>query len=137
MIPFRSPYVNPAPRCQLDTGTETQTKQEFKDECDINRIMRKYQRHGVELPAGLPVGTYGDFSRVTDYREAQDILLQARAQFDALPAKVRDRFQNEPANLLAFVSDAANLEEARSLGLLREEVTVTTLQTTPVTPPAP
>lgn len=96
------------------------TKQEFKDECDINSIMRRYITQGV-LPTNVKVGRYGDFSGVGDYRECLETLETARSQFMALPSDVRKRFGNDPAAFLSFVSDKANLEEARKLGLLREE----------------
>lgn len=108
----------------LDFGTfaseASLTKQEFKDECDINTIMRKYIATGI-VPTNIKLGRYGDFSEVTDYRECLDTLAETKAQFMALPSTVRRRFDNDPAKLLAFVMDKGNLEEARALGLLREE----------------
>lgn len=99
---------------------EVLTRQDAVQECDLNNIMRQYARTGL-VPAGLPVARYGDFTLVEDFQEAQAILARAQEQFQALPAKVRDRFANSPAAFLSFVSDRGNLEEARSLGLLREE----------------
>lgn len=108
----------------IDFGTyvsETSaTKQEFKDECDINSIMRRYITQGV-LPSNVKVGRYGDFTGVGDYQECLATLEDARSQFMALPSATRKRFGNDPAQFLAFVSDKNNLEEARKLGLLREE----------------
>jgi len=99
------------------------THQEFKDECDINVLMRRYEATGV-MPQpwkSPPVAQYGDFSEAPDYFEAQRILATARDQFSGLPSRVRARFNNDPAQLLAFVHDDANLEEARKLGLLRDQ----------------
>ena len=94
------------------------TKQEYKDECDINSIMRRYVTQGV-LPPNVKVGRYGDFTNVGDYRECLESLETAKSQFMALPSAVRKRFGNDPANLLAFVMDKSNLEEARSLLFVR------------------
>lgn len=112
---FRSPYVNRPNRHRLSCSEPSQTKQEFKDSCDINRIMGKYLR-GQQLPPAEP-GLYGDFSDVGDFQQAQGILLHARAQFDALPALTRDRFQNSPEAMLRFVADPKNKDELRALGL--------------------
>lgn len=98
----------------------SRTKQEMKAETDINEIMKRYIRFGT-LPPGVGIGRYGDFSKVEDYQAALNLVMDAEGQFAALPARVRDRFQNDPSQLLAFVQDAKNLEEARKLGLLREE----------------
>lgn len=103
---------------EFDEGTRT--KQEFKNECDINRIMAKYLRTGVP-PPGVGIGRYGDFSSVGDFREAQECLVRAQGQFAALPAKVREKFRNDPGEFLKFVHDEKNYDEALSLGLLKDE----------------
>lgn len=99
---------------------EGRTQQDAKDECDINMIMRKYVKTGT-LPPGMGIGRYGDFSTAEDYLDAQNLLIQARAQFDSLPSTVRERFSNSPVSMLAFVADKNNIEEARKLGLLKDE----------------
>lgn len=104
----------------LDTGDESYTRQEFYRECDINRMMAKYMKTGVP-PVGVGLGRYGDFSSVEDFMQAQEIVRDAVAQFSMLPSKVRERFGNDPSRFLAFIADKANLEEARKLGLLKEE----------------
>lgn len=103
------------------------TKQAPKEECDINVIMRRYAQTGV-APGTPAVASYGDFYGPEDYLEAQLTLKASEAQFQGLPATVRERFHNSPMQLLQFVQDRANLAEARKLGLLREE---------PPAPPAP
>lgn len=100
--------------------TEGRTQQDAVDECDINVIMRRYVKTGV-LPPGMGLGQYGDFSTAEDYLDAQNIIIQARAQFDSLPSNVRERFSNSPVSMLAFLGDKNNIEEARKLGLLKDE----------------
>lgn len=104
----------------FESDEDSRTKQEFKDECDINVIMKRYLA-GYPIPDNVRVGRYGDFSDAVDFQEAQNIVLNAEEQFMALPAKVRERFKNNPFELLVFLGDKENYEEARSLGLLREE----------------
>lgn len=100
--------------CSCD---EVITKQEFAEECSIDRIMARYTRGG-ELPSALKEALYGDFSEAVDFVQAQEIVLHARAQFEALDAKVREKFQNDPTRFLEFVGDPKNEDEARKLGLL-------------------
>ncbi len=105
----------------IDTGPG-RTKQAFKDECDINFIMNKWKRTG-EIPqsqVGRMPPSYGDFSNADDYMTSCNQVIAARAAFAALPAFLRDRFANEPANLLAFLSRPENQEEAVRLGLAQE-----------------
>jgi len=96
------------------------TKQSFRDECDINNILRKFNVTG-QLPVGSVQPQYGDFSGVTDYQSALNAVMAAQDSFLALPAKIRSRFQNDPALFVEFASDEANKDELKALGLLRQE----------------
>lgn len=120
MTVFRDMYGNRPVGTPYISDQPSRTKQSFKDECDINVIMRRYDKTGV-LPAGVGVGSYADFSSVGSFQDSQNILIKAQSQFDALPARVRDRFQNDPEKLLRFIADKANFEEAKKLGLLKDE----------------
>lgn len=96
------------------------TQQQFQGECDINVIAARLSS-GQPVPLARNAGRYGDFASAPDFQAAQDLILRARDQFMSLPAKVRERFGNDPAQLLAFVADKSNLVEAHKLGLLSEE----------------
>ncbi len=105
-------------RPTIDTGPG-KTKQSFRDECDINFIMDKWKRTG-QIPDNM-VGTmkpqYGDFTDSNDYMDACNSVIAAKEAFASLPAFLRDRFANEPANLIRFLSIPENQEEAIKLGL--------------------
>lgn len=101
----------------LDTGPESMTKQEFKEECDINTIVRRFGLTG-QLPEGLIAPTFGDFEFIGDYQSALNAIYQAQDSFMELPADVRARFENDPQQFVAFCSDAKNREEAEKLGLV-------------------
>lgn len=112
----------PLPRCRrrssLDfTGIPTRTKQSFKDECDINSIMKKYQRTGVIDHVNKHGGVYGECPAAT-FQEALALVDQAHNQFSELPSEARRRFNNDPAAFLSFVEDDNNREEAVLLGLI-------------------
>lgn len=95
------------------------TKQSFKEECDINTIMRKYQSTG-EMPVINQVAPqYLDVSEGFDFQSMQDKVVEARALFMQLPSILRNRFANDPAEFLAYVADPSNHEEMRKLGLLK------------------
>jgi phage internal scaffolding protein len=98
----------------------SRTKQSFRDECDINYILRQFNVTG-QLPAGSVQPQYGDFSGITDYQSALNAVMAAQDSFLALPAKVRARFDNDPAFFVEFASDEANRDEMKALGLLHEE----------------
>jgi len=95
------------------------TKQSEMDACDVNLILKRYERTGA-LPDMIKENPqWGDFSALPDFQEAQAIVIHATAQFEALDAHVRARFANDPAQFLAFATDKANLEEMRKLGLAK------------------
>ncbi len=96
------------------------TKQSFRDECDINNILRKFNVTG-QLPVGSVQPQYGDFSGITDYQSALNAVMAAQDSFLALPAKLRAKFGNDAAVFVEFASDEANKDEMKALGLLREE----------------
>lgn len=107
----------PRKRSTLDTGKVSKVRQSDRDASDINNIIGKFRATG-QLPAAQTLrGQYGDFSAVPDYQLACDTVIQAQAAFATLPARLRARFGNDPAALLAFLSDSRNQEEAVKLGL--------------------
>lgn len=120
---FQAMYDEARPRVTLTTG-KGRTKQAAKDECDINAIMRRYVKSGM-WPAGVSVGSYGDFDLPGDLMDAYEMVKRAELQFASLPSEVRERFKNRPALFLAFVQDKANQAEAKKLGLLEEELPLT------------
>ena len=44
-------------------------------------------------------------------------VIRAAEAFAAMPADVRDRFQNDPGRFLEFANDASNYDEALKMGL--------------------
>jgi len=93
------------------------TKQSMKDECDINQIMKKFEKTGI-LPDMIKTNPqYGDFSEPIEYRDSLELVRHAAEQFQALSAKVRARFNNDPEVFLDFATNPANAEEMVTLGL--------------------
>lgn len=96
---------------------ESRTSQEFKEECDINTIINRF---GIGDPAIVAQNwtTNVDITEATsDFQSAMNALVEAADQFNSLPARVRSRFDNDPAMFVDFVSDPSNVEEMIALGL--------------------
>jgi len=112
------------------TNPPSMTKQEFIAECDINNIIKAYSVTGMltHVNARAKMGVYEDLPDETDFQMSLEIIRQGETAFMTLPAKIRDRFHNEPAEFLAFLANPENLEEARTLGLANPA---------PPPPPAP
>lgn len=96
---------------------EGRTKQEFKEECDVNHILRNYATRGAEAHFAKYGARYGDYVGPQEYHIAIEVAREAQEMFMDLPAKVRKKFSNDPAEFLAFVQDEKNAEEMLELGL--------------------
>lgn len=127
------PLFDPGVDCGFDpeTGEElvSLAKQSFRDECDINTIMRRYETTGTIDHVNRRQPQFGDFSDVASYQEAINIVAEAEANFADLPSRIRDRFGNDPARLLEFLQDPRNFDEAVELGIVEKP-------TPPPPPPA-
>jgi len=124
---LRSPYNYNREEASTESGLHcedvSQAQQHCRDECDINTIMTRFGQTGL-LPENPLPPRYGDFSEIGDYHSALNAVRVAETEFDALPAGIRARFDNDPANLIGFLDDINNREEAISLGLIpKPEVT--------------
>ena len=95
----------------------TLTQQHFKDECDINNILRQFNVTGL-LPESPLSPRYGDFTGIGDYHTALNRVIAAEDEFMALPAQIRSRFDNDPARLIDFLENQENKDEAIKLGLV-------------------
>lgn len=117
--------VKQRPRVKTVFSKPSLTRQEFKEECDLAITLKKFGRTpegraALANASGFAEGLkFGDVSSVPDFRAARDAVNAANASFMALPPLVRRRFENDPAQFLDFLSNPANLDEARSLGLAK------------------
>ncbi|AXH73927.1 MAG: internal scaffolding protein [Microviridae sp.] len=91
--------------------------QSERDECDINTIVKRFGLTG-QLPSGVRMPTYEDFTGVFDFQSAANAIALAHESFDTMPAEVRARFNNNPAAFVDFCSDERNRLEAEKLGLV-------------------
>lgn len=98
---------------------ETMTQQQYKEECDINNIMKSYVQTG-ELPLKQRVGQFLDVSNVGSFHEMMDQVIAAEDAFMQFPAQLRSKFENDPQKMFEYLSDDKNYDEAVSLGLLDE-----------------
>lgn len=92
------------------------TKQSFTAECDINNIMRKYQKTGAIDHVNKHEASYG-YATSDDFQSALETIRTGQTMFDELPSSIRTKFDNDPAKFLDFVQDQNNAGEMVELGL--------------------
>lgn len=104
------------PRPVVRTG-KVGAKQEFKDECDINFIMRKYRTSGQVTHIAQNRGRFADVSEVGTYQDAISRVRDTHSFFMKLSASVRAGFDNDAALFLDWIADPANREDVAKMGL--------------------
>ncbi|AXL14669.1 internal scaffolding protein [Microviridae sp.] len=114
---FRTAYGK-HDRLQFTPTGVSRTHQSMAPECDINNIMRRFEKTGVLDHLNRYEGSYGDFTAVpSDYHEAINSVMATNEMFLTLPAKIRKRFGNDPGHFLDFVQDPSNQDEMIKLGI--------------------
>ncbi len=88
------------------------TKQSFKDETDINKILQRAQKAGTLSHLEKYQGSYGDFADF-DFFESSLQLAKGGEIFDALPSELRSEFHQSPAEFFDYVNDPKNLDDLR------------------------
>lgn len=123
MVKVRSIFNYDRNFASIDSGVSfsnspSRTQQHMKNETDINFLVNRFIKTGYPPVPPMPSGA--EFNEVFDFQTAMNVVVRARESFNALPSRVRARFSNDPAQLMAFVSDESNRSEAIKLGLIEE-----------------
>jgi len=120
---LRTPYNYDKDAASNESGLHCEdaslAQQHFKEECDINTILEKFNITGL-LPEQTLSPRYGDFTGIGDYHTAMNRVLAVQDEFEALPAQIRARFNNDPAQLIEFMENSENRPEAEKLGLVEK-----------------
>lgn len=93
------------------------TEQHHKDACDINNILKRYDRDGVITHVNEAKAQYGDFSEVNEFQESLNLVIQSKQSFMELPSAIRKRFGNDPGLFMEFITDPKNMPEMIEMGL--------------------
>lgn len=83
------------------------TKQTFKDQTDIHKILAKAQRTGTVSHINTYGQQYGEFADF-DFLQAQLQIARGNEIFEALPSEVRTEFGNQAGNFFAFANEEKN-----------------------------
>lgn len=104
-----------------ETGTAcpepTRAQQQFKDETDINVIMKRFGVTG-ELPTHVRPVLPDEYDEIGDYASAMNTIRRADEAFMQMPSGVRARFQNNPQVFTEFFAREENRTEAEKMGLV-------------------
>lgn len=122
-------------------GVEELTEQHHKEMCEINTILKKYDKTGLITHVNNAKASYGDYSEVNEYQESLNIVIRAQDDFAQLPSDIRKRFGNDPGLFLEFVTDPKNMDQMVEMGLAVKpepvppiEVTIAANDSDPIVP---
>lgn len=122
-------------------GGESRTQQHFAEQCNINSILKKYQKTGVISHVKSVEARYGDFSQMPDYCENLDKVAKAQQGFEQLPSAIRNHpgIKNSLGSFMEFMKDPQNADQLRKWGIFKEAPKEPTVEkpSEPATPPAP
>lgn len=116
MSKFKTAYSKKT-RVLQQSSLPSETKQSFKQECDINHLLLKYQKTGLLDHVSVHKGNYDNLNYVQDYHTSLNQLNEAQETFDSLPSSIRKHFHNDPELFVNFVLDPDNKEELIQMGL--------------------
>ena len=123
--PIRAPYTRE--RLTTHVNGPSMTQQHFADECDINKIMAKYQRDGLVTHVAKYQGKYDDYTVMPDFQTALNTMKEAEEMFLSIPSEIRREFENDPGKFVEFATDPENIDKMREMGLApktRDNMTV-------------
>lgn len=108
-------------KIKTHTGSDG-AKQEMREAVDLNSIIKRYNQTG-QMPGFMQSAppVFADVSQFGDFASALRRVTAAQDTFAALPADIRSRFGNEAANLVAFIQDDTNYDEAVKLGIVEKK----------------
>lgn len=96
------------------------TKQDFKDECDLNLLMQRYTPQMLIESYNASMGVYGDYSDVMSHQDARERVMLTQSWFESLPAKMRSMFDHDVSKCVEYLENPSNTDEAIQLGLLKK-----------------
>lgn len=133
--------VRPVVDCSKD---KVRTRQEFKDQCDINKIVARATNGVATSNLVVRQGVFADVSEIGDYMDVLNRVKAVESLFSALPSEIRKRFENDPAGFLEAWQNDSDGSLHRELGFILVDAdgrpVADALDTvapapTPVTPP--
>ncbi len=101
-------------KCDPELG---KTQQHYKDECDINTIIRKYNDTGL-LPMNMAGPPQYGYATSQTFTEALQTVALSTQEFMKLPSEIRTEFNNNPAEFLDALHDPSRRDELVKLGLI-------------------
>lgn len=119
---IRSRYALGDPVKGLEFVQPSLTQQQFKDECEIESLLKAHnlgQVMGILNNHGQQP-LYADITDIPDFHDAQNHVARAREYFEGLPSYVRSRFNNSLPEFLTSLNDPSARQALVEMGVLKK-----------------
>lgn len=93
------------------------TEQAHAKECDINHKITMYAK-GKAIGVSATPGVYMEVPEGFDFQSSMDTAVKLREQFESHSMEVRKRFHNNIQEMIEFLGEEKNQDEAIRLGLV-------------------
>lgn len=100
------------------TSPHSRTEQSYGEQLDINNIIEPAIRKGLLRHSLKFEGEYDDIP-AADFQEAMNTVAKGKSMFEALPAKIRVKFDGDPVKFMEFVQNPENEAWMRENGMLK------------------
>lgn len=101
----------------LDCGEVMMTKQEFKDECDIENILKQFSKTGIIEHITKQEAQWLELPDAMDYQQSLETMRQAQEAFESLPSVVREKYDNNPERFLEALHDPSQKDYLTEVGI--------------------
>lgn len=82
------------------------TKQSMAKDCDVNEIVKRFDRTGLITHLQQSEGVFADVSELGSYQDAIMTVREAQESFLSLPSGLRSHFGNDPASYVQWAASA-------------------------------
>lgn len=112
----------PPPSPSVEFKQASMTDRSFREECDINTIVRRAVTQGLPQPEKEAV--YADLANMPkDLQESYEYMQRAEEQFMSLPSELRRDFGNDPIALISAIHSGTHRELFIQHGLITQKST--------------
>ena len=112
------------------------TEQHGKDECDINKIIKKYPERLFRSRAAMDEATFEDVTGA-DFQHYLNTVKNVESAFAQLPVEVRNEYNNSPVEYLNFLGQAGPAKDQINDDLTTQGPTPAPPQEAPTAPENP
>lgn len=108
-------------KCGIDCSSPQITDQSDAQACDINNIMKNYQKTGMLSHVSQKIAKFQDNTGLPSLEIAFKTVNEAMDAFSELPADIRKLMDNDPSKLEEFIQDKENTEILIKKGILTKK----------------